>query len=453
MNRKIISEYLKTLVFAVVATLVVGTALCFLLFASGRSLDTTMPQYLILNVNQYLSQSETGFSLEEEGMEQLDVHDLWLQIVDGDGAVVYAYHTDADIPDTYTNFELVNITLTSDRLPGYTVYASAYDSDAGEYTVLIGCSSSLVTKDSYNLSGNRVTVAMQCVVIFLVVAALAVAIASIAFSRKISTPIADMMDEIEAVSSGGELNVRTRKNLFSEVFERIRILRDKLAYNDRMRAEWISNISHDIKTPLSTIKGYGELLADADYAFAEAEVQQYAAEILKAEKTLEGLVDDLKISQSMIEGQVVLNREQVELGALIQDCIGKISPKLMGASEILLSPSEPVYLDCDRRYMGRCLLNIISNAFVHNPNTKIAVRINMAQENGHVIIRIGDNGKGMAPDEIDHAFERYYRGTSSEQVEGTGLGLAIAKETVAAHGGTIQIESSVGNGTTFIITL
>lgn len=453
MNRKIISEYLKTLVFAVVATLVVGTALCFLLFASGRSLDTTMPQYLILNVNQYLSQSETGFSLEEEGMEQLDVHDLWLQIVDGDGAVVYAYHTDADIPDTYTNFELVNITLTSDRLPGYTVYASAYDSDAGEYTVLIGCSSSLVTKDSYNLSGNRVTVAMQCVVIFLVVAALAVAIASIAFSRKISTPIADMMDEIEAVSSGGELNVRTRKNLFSEVFERIRILRDKLAYNDRMRAEWISNISHDIKTPLSTIKGYGELLADADYAFAEAEVQQYAAEILKAEKTLEGLVDDLKISQSMIEGQVVLNREQVELGALIQDCIGKISPKLMGTSEILFSPSEPVYLDCDRRYMGRCLLNIISNAFVHNPNTKIAVRINMAQENGHVIIRIGDNGKGMAPDEIDHAFERYYRGTSSEQVEGTGLGLAIAKETVAAHGGTIQIESSVGNGTTFIITL
>ena len=59
----------------------------------------------------------------------------------------------------------------------------------------------------------------------------------------------------------------------------------------------------------------------------------------------------------------------------------------------------------------------------------------------------------MSPDEIDHAFERYYRGTSSEQVEGTGLGLAIAKETVAAHGGTIQIESSVGNGTTFIITL
>ena len=73
MNRKIITEYLKTLVFAVVATLVAGTALCFLLFASGRSLDTSMPQYLILNVNQYLSQSETGFSLEKEGMEQLDV--------------------------------------------------------------------------------------------------------------------------------------------------------------------------------------------------------------------------------------------------------------------------------------------------------------------------------------------------------------------------------------------
>ncbi|MCD7820698.1 MAG: hypothetical protein LUG64_00595, partial [Clostridiales bacterium] len=260
MNRKIISEYLKTLVFAVVATLVVGTVLCFLLFASGKSLDTSMPQYLILNINQYLSQSETGFSLEEEGMEQLDVHDLWLQIVDEDGTVVYDYQTGSDIPDTYTNFELVNITLTSDRLPGYTVYASAYDSDAGEYTVLIGCSSSLVTKDSYNLSGDRVTVAMQCVIIFLVVAALFVAVASIAFSRKISTPVADMMDEIEAVSSGGELKVQTRKNLFSEVFERIRILREKLAYNDRMRAEWISNISHDIKTPLSTIKGYGELL-------------------------------------------------------------------------------------------------------------------------------------------------------------------------------------------------
>ncbi|MCD8125938.1 MAG: hypothetical protein LUD82_00190 [Clostridiales bacterium] len=137
-EQKIISEYLKTLVFAVVATLVAGALLCYLLFFGGKTVDTSMPQYLILNIYQYLSQSEAGFSLEEEGMEKLDVHDLWLQIVDGDGAAVYAYNTNSDIPDAYTNFKLVNITLTSDRLPGYTVYASAYDSGAGEYTVLIG---------------------------------------------------------------------------------------------------------------------------------------------------------------------------------------------------------------------------------------------------------------------------------------------------------------------------
>ncbi|MCD7957354.1 MAG: hypothetical protein LUG93_16735, partial [Lachnospiraceae bacterium] len=89
MNRKIITEYLKTLVFAVAATLIAGTLLCYLLF-SGKSLDTSMPQYLILNINQYLSRSEAGFSLNEEGMEKLTVHDLWLQIVDGDGAAVYA---------------------------------------------------------------------------------------------------------------------------------------------------------------------------------------------------------------------------------------------------------------------------------------------------------------------------------------------------------------------------
>ena len=106
----------------------------------------------------------------------------------------------------------------------------------------------------------------------------------------------------------------------------------------------------------------------------------------------------------------------------------------------------------DVKLMERCITNIICNAFVHN-DKDVEVKISVAEDDGNIIIRISDNGKGMPAKDMPHIFDRYYRGTGSGKTEGTGLGLAIAKEIVLLHGGRIDVKSVSGKGTEFTISL
>ena len=100
------------------------------------------------------------------------------------------------------------------------------------------------------------------------------------------------------------------------------------------------------------------------------------------------------------------------------------------------------------------VLNIICNAYIHNINKQdICVDISLSDTTGGICIIIADNGRGMRAEDMEHIFERYYRGTASGKVKGTGLGLAIAKEAVVAHGGEIQVASIWGEGTKFVITI
>lgn len=449
MKRKMMHEYLKTTFGAVLVTLVVGILLCYVLLLTERSADENMPQYLVANIYQYLIFDGEHLNIDSDGMQLLKDHECWLQMIDAEGKVVGSINANKKLPDYYSVFDLVRYTLKSGQLDQDTLFICEVSKYPG-YSVIIGCDQKIIRKYSIIISCSQIF--LKVCIIFLVTMVLVVYCTSTFFSKKITTPIIKIIDDIHLVSAGVRIEELDRHSMFFSVSRCLVKLQNRLEENKKMRAEWISNISHDMKTPLSTIRGYSEMLEDPGYQFDFEEIRSYAKEISRSEQYIENLINDLRLSQKLEEGRLPLHKEKIELYTLLEDCIAKVGHLIKGDSQIILDCEDTLLLECDQNLMSRCITNIIGNALFHNPNG-VRVEIHAAAIQDGIKIEICDDGKGMSEEETKYIFARYYRGTSSQQQEGTGLGLAIARETVEAHAGTIEVESAEGKGSKFIIKL
>lgn len=447
-----ITEQLKMIILAVISSVVLSAFVCFLLFFNNRTVDEDLPQYLIHSIGNYVVTEDDGVSLNNEGLQRLKSHDLWLIVLDGSNNPIYETGAPDEYIHRYSGAELVDAALRTNENTGYTVFVGAGMDD--EYTLLLGCDSTLATKQIITIGGSRSAVLGKIIAVFLIVSAVMTALCIWRLSKKVTTPISQAMTDIELI--GGrtkeEIALPTDKNFFSDIFVSIKNLQARLAENDKLRAEWIANLSHDIKTPLSTIRGYAEMLSSEDYTFSEEEVRRYGAEICKAQDIINGYINDLKVSQMLEEGKVQLQLEPVMTAELLEECINDITTSLTDASEITFNPESKAVVDVDRNLMKRAFENILANAFVHN-SAAVTVCVSLVDKVDTVVIQISDNGKGMDKETAAHIFERYYRGMDSSKVKGTGLGLAIARETILLHGGEIDVESEVGKGTLFTVQL
>lgn len=449
MNKKILSVYYKSIISAVILIVVIWIAASMLLVFSNNEVDENLPQYRILTAGSYITISDEEVNVSQEFLESLSKYDLWMQVLDEDGNAIYQENVPSGVPQKYTAIQLVDACLKSDKIPGMTVFASDIETNPG-YCVLIGCDIHVVNKLSYSFVGNGRDEMTKVLIIFLIVLVSVVILYSFLFMKRITEPIGNIMGAIGKIDDEQFDMPVYHGQIFSEVFCELGKLREKLKQTKRQRLEWTANISHDIKTPLSTIKGYAEVLADDEYDFTGEEVKQYMSETLKAEASIEELVEELNLSSKLSEGKYLLKKEKVDLTELINECIAKVDSNMMGDSTILLNSDEDVILEGDRKLLKRCFLNIMYNAFVHN---KSGITLNIRiQKSWHIVLTFADNGIGMSQEEANHIFERYYRGTNSQKTKGSGLGLAIAREVVVAHGGSISVETELNKGTSFIIS-
>ena len=222
-----------------------------------------------------------------------------------------------------------------------------------------------------------------------------------------------------------------------------------------MRNEWITNITHDLKTPLSPIKGYAELLtsnADID----KETMQEYGEIILKNVNHTEKLINDLKLTYQLDSGAMPFNPQSVNLVRYMKElAIDIVNDPAFKDRDIVFESSVQNFEICiDMDLFRRAMNNLIINALTHNPQetkVKISVDMNVDKE---TCICISDNGKGMCEEEQAELFNRYYRGTNTkEKPEGSGLGLAIAKQIITLHNGNIYVKSKVNEGTQFTVTI
>ncbi len=233
----------------------------------------------------------------------------------------------------------------------------------------------------------------------------------------------------------------------------VAVMRDITAFREveRMKTDFVANVSHELKTPLTSIKGFVETLMDG--ALEEPETARYFLEIINDETDrLNRLINDL-LSLSRIEAKHVGTRRlPLNLDKLIMNTVSILSPQANEKNQALnvdiKAPLSVVLADEDM--IGQLMINLLDNAIKYTPE---GGRIDIKAENWHdeVKVAIVDTGIGIPRESIPRLFERFYRvdKARSRELGGTGLGLAIVKHILEVHNGRIEVESRLGQGSTF----
>ena len=246
--------------------------------------------------------------------------------------------------------------------------------------------------------------------------------------------------------------IDTLQNVFGDMAERISDQMQGLRQVDRLRRELITNVSHDLRTPLAALQGYLETLQLKGDLNAEAKTYLDAAG--RHGERLERLISDL-FDLSRLDAQAVEAKlEPFPIAELAQDIVlkfqGQAEAKGVGL-ELQTSANLP-FVQIDVGLMERALTNLIDNALRYT-EAGGSVRLLLKTHAGAVVVQVRDSGRGISENDLPHIFERFYRASKHEGPEGSGLGLAITKRIVALHNSTISVQSRLGQGTIFSFVL
>jgi signal transduction histidine kinase len=229
----------------------------------------------------------------------------------------------------------------------------------------------------------------------------------------------------------------------------------RLVETDRLKDEFVALISHDLRTPLTSIMGYVELALDEDGTPLDAERRGFLEVVARSADRLLRLVDDLLLAARLQSGQLKLTVEDLDIVDVCDQAVLEMRPRAdqKGVS-LSLDGEGPIPLRADRRRLLQLLDNLLSNGIKFTPaGGTVAVRVR--QTDGGASIEVLDTGTGIEPGEEERVFERFYRspGAIGAQVQGTGLGLFIVRAVVEAHGGTVSAARRASGGSVFRLEL
>lgn len=229
----------------------------------------------------------------------------------------------------------------------------------------------------------------------------------------------------------------------------------KIKLLENMRKDFVANVSHELKTPITSVIGYIETLLDGDYKDEENSLN-FLNKALKNSKRLNSIIDDLLILSRLEQNSdEILYFESCSLSDIISSCIQLCLPKAHKKNiNINFNSNEKIIVHVNPLLIEQAVTNLIDNAVKYS-NENDNIEVSLTKDNGNSIIKVKDNGTGIPESDITRIFERFYRvdKARSRSLGGTGLGLAIVKHIVLAHDGNIKVESELNAGSTFIITL
>ena len=289
---------------------------------------------------------------------------------------------------------------------------------------------------------------------YMLAALIVASMVSFVISRGLTRPIVEMEASAERLS-GADYSVHFDGGTFTETKELAHTLNtatDKLSRIDTLRRDLIANVSHDIKTPLTDIRAYAEMIRDIS-GNDPAKREKHLDVIIKETEYMNNLVNDMSELAKMQSGNYHPYRTNMDLSETIRDILDIEEPQLRKNSlSVNTEIPESLTVYADEIKIGQVIANYMSNAIKHSrEGDTITVRAWLSDDEETVHVEVEDQGEGIAPEEIPNIWDRYQKssGSFSRNVSSTGLGLAIVKAILDAHHGRYGVESEVGKGSCF----
>ena len=273
-------------------------------------------------------------------------------------------------------------------------------------------------------------------------------------------PVDRIITEVREITDGRSLHRRLAepmvKDELGRLAETLNQMMMRLERSFTALRRFTADASHELKTPLTVLR------AGVERAITTPGVPQETLvtleETLQEIKRMTELVDALLTLARADEGIAPLHREPVDLRAIVEEAreTGELLAEEAGVQMEVATPSEPLVVPVDASRIRQLILNLVTNAVKYTPSGG-SVRLRLGPSDGRVTLTVADTGIGIAPGDLPHIFDRFWRADSARtrtgERPGAGLGLAICKWIAEAHGGTIDVQSRPGRGTTFTVTL
>jgi len=275
--------------------------------------------------------------------------------------------------------------------------------------------------------------------------------------------LSETMDKVKAFGAGG-VDYITKPFQFEEVEARVETqleLRrqkqrlqenyDKLRELEQLRDSLVHMIIHDLRSPLTGIYGYLELIKENAKKDPSSDPSRYIDEALKSAKQMVQIISDVLDTSKMEEGQMKLKFTKCDLSRILEEGISALDPLLEGRKVRFTPPKKPALVLADRDIVLRVIQNLLANAIKFSPKDTGLIRLYIESSGNRVCVNVEDNGPGVAPEYKHKIFEKFAQVElpAGRQKQSTGLGLTFCKLAVEAHGGNIGVDSEDGKESTF----
>lgn len=262
--------------------------------------------------------------------------------------------------------------------------------------------------------------------------------------------IIDSMNKV----AGGDYSVRiyekAKTREFEIMFSNFNKMVEELSSVKTMREDFVREFSHEFKTPLSSVHGFAELLAEG--GLSEEDRKKFIKIIVDETDRLRKLADNTLILSKLENQQLAGDTEIIKLDGQLNESIIMLAPEWEKKSLTLSSDLQPLTVRGNRPLLMQVWVNLISNAIKFTPEGG-EITVGLKVRGGRAEVTVTDNGAGIPESELAHIFDKFYRAAGAEKAEGNGLGLAICKRILDLHGGEISVKSVLGEGSTFSVML
>jgi len=289
-----------------------------------------------------------------------------------------------------------------------------------------------------------------------ILACLVIFVSSMVLTSYITRPVRQLTNVAMKISSGdlGSRAAIKGRSEIAELGETFNMMCDRLQNIDKQRSEFVSDASHELKTPLASMKILVESLLYQDNV-SEKVYKEFLSDINGEIDRLNSLITDLLLLSKMDEDSMVINSEKADLTQIVEKCVNSLRPIAEKRDiEVKFQAIDNIEIECDPLKLRQALNNLIENAIKYSRDGgHVAVAI---RKTGHEArVEITDDGVGMSREHLSHIFERFYRvdKARSRDTGGTGLGLYIVRRIALMHGGRVDVVSEEGRGSTFTLVL